>query len=229
MNWPLRLVVWLPHDGAITSASDQHYQYVPISSLLQNSANDYTEVRIDNTSSATNSGVATHNEDIEPEFSPNAFGKSSHGVACWDVKRWVFRSSIAPLTEAGQINNLSYGITDDGLTRTAIPTPDDDGYLLMNDYEVKTITGATGEVVSFFNKVQRIDEPMDIIDGTSFHHLLTKSHYRFFLDGTGLPGVVAVGFGILARRVLVPLTEVFFDRETISGLLDAVILESLLN
>lgn len=217
-------------DGAILSASDQHYQHVGIARLLQNAANDYTEVRLDGSSTATNSGVATHRNDIEPEFSPNAFGKSNHGVACWDVKRFIFRPSRNVVLEAAVINNLQYGITDDGQTRTTPVLPDEDGWVEGADFEATSLTGAAGEITQVADKVKRYDQPFDMSDGqNTFHNLLTKSQYRLYIGGAGNPAVLTIMLGMLARRVLVPLTEVFFDRETIEGLLDAVILESILN
>jgi len=206
-----------------------HYQHVGIGSLVQSSANDYTEAIIKSGESATNSGTFTLTEAIEVEFIPDAFGKDKHGGSVWDCKEFDFHVNLPVEIEAGQVNSKQYGIHSDSEVRTTEIRPDDKDYVAGVVEFVETTTGAAGEIVQDRrNLITRYKFPQELIDGNTYGLLLTKAQYKLYMDGGGNAAVFTLRAGMLARRVIVPLTEVFFDRETIAGLLDAVILDSLL-
>lgn len=215
--------------SAIITDSDQHYQRHPMASLAQNSANDTTEVLLESGETATNSGTATVAADMKPEFAPNAFGKGKHGATVWDIKKIQAEVSVSIRTEAGQLDNTQeWWITNDGTIRTAAPRISGVGTEEKRKLNASTVTGAAGEIVTIQDLVKDIDYPMEIIDGISFHKLWTRNQYRFGINGTGLPATFSVHLAFDGRRVVVPLTELFFDRDTIAGLLDAVVLEAIL-
>lgn len=214
--------------SAIISESDEHYQRIPIGRITQNSANDYTEVEIEPAEAATNSGTAVINISLKPTYVPNAFGKGRHGASVWDVKQWIHKWLAPIIMEAGQTNGLSWNITDDGATRTVQPRLSDEGVLEAYETEAKTITGAAGEIFTLMETTTKHPQPMEILDGNSFNLLLTASKYRMGMDSVGLGSTRESQLAMDARRVIVPLNEVFFDREDIAGLLDAVVLESIL-
>ncbi len=215
-------------NAILLSEGDQHYQYVAILSLAQASANDYTEVAMDGAGTPTNSGTSNQRESLLPEFAPNAFGKGKHGAAVWDIKEFLVGQTRGNVLEAGQTNLLGWAIVDDGTTRTSLAGEHLPGYVAADEVETKSITGAAGEVFTVQKLRNRYAFPMDIVDGQSSHFLATAAAYRFGIDSTGIAVTNEFRLGMRARRVIIPLIEVYFDRETIAGLLDAVILESIL-
>jgi len=220
----------MPHDDTIISDTDLHYQYVPIASLIQGSASDYTEVLLEDGETATNSGVVVITNEIKAEFVPNAFGKARHGASVWDIKQWTFDTSREVEMETAQVTNaMEYGVHNSAATRTVRPRAHEVGYLIAHHMFATDFATASGEVGTVTELVKQ--DPMPIErqpSGNSFNYLATKSRYVLYLDGTGEDvSVVSLSLGIWARRVIVPLTELFFDRETIAGLLDNVILDSI--
>lgn len=225
------MLILIVGSAIISEGVDEHYQYIGVASLLQNAANDYTEVLLDTGEAGTNSGVAVITVSLLPEFAPNAFGKRSHGATCWDVKSWYMTTGASVIAEAGQTNTQTIGIHSQVAVRTTPPGVHaaDAGPVPPMQLTAKTITGAAGEVVQLDKQFEKIDMPQERFpDGNSFHNLLTKGRYSLYIDGTGNPAVTNVRFGMWARRVTVPLNELFFDRDTIEGLLDAVVLEAIL-
>lgn len=217
-------------DHAITSSTDQHYQYVPMGSILQNAANDYTEILMESGKSASNSGTGVVTNELKVEFVPSAFGKGVHGGSCWDIKSWDFEVAIPVEVEAAQVNRQNFGIHTLTSVQTTAPLRHQDGYLIDIQEFAESQTGAAGELLQDRAELGVTkDMPIQFFeDGISFNYLATKAAYNFYIDGIGNAAVHTARFGIWARRVIVPLTELFFDRDTIAGLLDGVILEQIL-
>lgn len=214
---------------AALSETDIHYQYVPLISLTQGSANDYTEAKIESGEAASNSGVVVQNNELKSEFVPNAFGKGAHGASVWDIKQWEMEPNKPVEAEAAQSNQQQFGVHTSPTTQTTELLKHQDGYLIGNNdfheaQEAATNTGITQDrPTQEFVKTM----PQEVIDGQTFGYLATKGQYTFYLNGAGNAAVSAVRLGIWARRVVIPLTELYFDRDTIEGLLDNVILASI--
>ncbi len=216
--------------GAILSESDQHYMYIGIATITQNAANDHQEIILDAGEGPTNNGSGSVTTPMLPETVLNAFGKGRHGVGVWDVKKWQVIFNAIVVMEAGQVNSQHWGVHSLEGNQSAIPAGSNKngGPVPARGVLARSITGAAGEVTSMLELHDHQDNPAENFDGTSFNQLLTKGNYRFWIDGAGNPNVVTAELGAWMRRVIVPLTEVFFDRDTIEGLLDAIVLSSIL-
>lgn len=220
---------------AMPSESDMHYQHVGVAALTQNAADDYTEVELNggadaNGTTPTNSGTVVNTNSLAPELALNAYGKGKHGASVWDVKEFLVGWNTTPPNVAGTIVTLDWALSSDGATRTSPVLPHEDAFVEGDSRVVNNTSAAAGTTTTGVNsKIQRYPQPQQMIGGHEFHNILTKAKYRFGIDGSNDTGAKTARLGMKARRVIVPLTEVFFDRGTISGLLDAVVLESILN
>jgi len=216
---------------AILSDTDEHYRYIAVGAITQNAANDYAEVLLESGEAGTASSTAVITTELKGDFAPNAFGKDKHGVAVWDVKQWhSVWDNLSGLLEAAQTNDVSWGIHSGPAVRTTvIPIENQDaGPVPEKKWSAQDIQAAAGEVYRTIKLDDQYLEPVDNIGGTSFGRLLTRERYSLFVDATGNSAAHKISVGMDARRVIVPLTEVFFDRDTIAGLLDAVVLDAIL-
>lgn len=225
MIWGLVAII----GSAILSESDQHYQHVGLVRLTQNNVNDYTEVEIEPGKVATNSGLVIHTTSLAPSLAPNAFGKGKHGAQVWDVKEWVVKMKPLPNLISNTFAWQGWALTDDGATRTSIATPSETGFVDGDEEQTANTTGAAGEISHWGRVVNRWPQPSDIIGGTSFNNLLTAERYRIGIQSVGNTGKPQLDFGMKARRVLIPLNEVFFDRGTLANLLNMIAIEALLD
>lgn len=212
---------------AALSETDIHYQYIPLATLTQNAANDYTEVQIETGETATNSGASVITNELKSEFVPNAFGKGNHGASVWDIKQWEMEPN-KPVEQEVASNELMYGVHTEASTRTGEILKHEDDYLIGNHEFSEVTEAAAGELIQDRPTKEFVKTmPQEVIDGQTFGYLATKGQYKLYINSSGEAAVTAIRLGIWARRVIIPLTELYFDRDTIEGLLDNVILATI--
>lgn len=207
---------------------NEHYDYVPIGSIVMDGANGFENQEVTSEEQADSTAtVSAKHVSLAPTLVPNSFGKGLHGALCWDVQEWVMALSSSPDLEADQTNSMIMGISSGGVG-TVIRNPDDAEYVLQRSIQNKNLSTAAGESNHVIELVKHFPNPMQIIEGNSFHKLLTKARYHINIAGSGNATARTGRWGMSARQVMVPLLEVFLDRDTIESLISFGVLAGIL-
>ncbi len=212
---------------------DQHYQLVPIGTLTESAANTFTTSPINTTGDMT-AVMTSQQNGVGVEMVVNGFGKGKHGLSVWDVKEFV----VAPLggvdVDAGD-NQLDYAISFGDAPTTSPPVPSSSeatgwvmGNRIISDNQEVSAVGEIFAIQKVFSD-GRWAMPQEIIGGDSVHYLMTEEDYHVSVLGTGQAAATALTMAMYARRVMIELNEVFFDRGDVKELLNAVLLQGLLD
>jgi len=189
---------------------DEHSGFVNLTTLVESAPNTFTAAQIDD-------------DEISPDIVLNAFGKGKHGMLVWEVKQWVVERNSMELINNTNTQTRFAIIADnsrDGEVPTAFIDADDGDYILQLVDDFFVSQAAAGEIaVHDPNRVQRINTPVDWLDGNNFGTLLTANHYHLATRGVGLVSAQTYRLGFWGRRVMVGITEAFFDQSAITELL----------
>lgn len=229
--WIVAFAFVLMLGAAILQDIDEHYQYIALAadpdddeaSFIQSAADADTVIQIDA-------------ERIKPELIFNGFGQGRHGVLVWDVKRFTIRLlfNLQGITVNEQ-NGFLIAIQSDNnrempvAANRSVESPAGSQWIDGMDWQHNSDQNAAGEVVTFWNRIKQLVQPKENIEGTDFGRLLTSAHYAVGISSSAnfASTALQIQLGMDARRVMVPLTEVFFDQQSLDAFLGQIALAAI--
>lgn len=151
----------------------------------------------------------------------------------------ITRDNTSDGTDAPTANSIAEGTTPGGRGATVTGSAADPNTVIMNGTDVPRYIqhfdfgrfaneeNATGEInISGMSNTPMNDvsyKPYEV-NGVTCHYLMTAAHYQAWLVGTGLAAAGNLDVGAQVRRMSVDVDELFFDREVLLSILDALVL-----
>lgn len=217
--------------AAILSDIDEHYQYIALTPDPDDAQTTFVQSAAD-----TDTVIQVDDARIKPELIFNGFAKGRHGVMVWDVKRFVLRLLFSlPKTAADNAESVLISIQSDNnrempvAANRSVSTPALSDWVDGVELQVDNDETAAGKAQLLWDRIRRLVQEKENIDGFSFGRLLTSAHYAIGIGSTAgfSAAPLQIQLGMDARRVMVPLTEVFFDQQSLDAFLGQIALAAI--